>query len=335
VGFVEFGGCEPFLGGTNLATDPPPAVRLFRKLEEAHKWRRLISIFHLCEPLFRYDLRLRASMNLDLPRQEYPSQFWNALAPHHALIEDNYFDLRSARRLMPHLLDPVLIVGAGQGLIVQALLEAGLSCDGVDLSSEMIRHAKLRRGLDLIEANACAMPFPDRKFGTVIYATGVIDFIEDEREIRAILNEGRRVLNDSGKMFVAFYRLGPIMEDFLKRTALLAGNMLAQRQSLQLYLLNPVQFVRWVARSARVGYVRALCLLGRVSAFSTMREKTMSLRMRKLFRQMDDPHSLIEASPEKQPYRNECEIQNLFKHLALQVKRVEASDSCFVWQILP
>ena len=55
------------------------------------------------------------------------SDFWNALAPFHAEIEDTNFDLASVRRLLSEVESPVLIVGAGQGLIVEELRNLGMS----------------------------------------------------------------------------------------------------------------------------------------------------------------------------------------------------------------
>jgi predicted TPR repeat methyltransferase len=77
------------------------------------------------------------------------SKFWDALSPYHAAIEDNYLDLASLRRIMREVRSPVLVVGAGQGLLVAELQSRAFQCEGVDFSSEMIRHAKDRRGLDL------------------------------------------------------------------------------------------------------------------------------------------------------------------------------------------
>ena len=59
---------------------------------------------------------------------------------------------------MRDVLSPVLVVGAGQELLVAELQAKGFKCDGVDLSSEMIKHARSRRGLDLIQADASALP---------------------------------------------------------------------------------------------------------------------------------------------------------------------------------
>ena len=72
------------------------------------------------------------------------SGYWDALAPHHSSLENNYFDLPSLRRIVHDIHQPVLVVGAGHGLIVAELRKRGLRADGVDLSSEMIRYAKTR-----------------------------------------------------------------------------------------------------------------------------------------------------------------------------------------------
>src|SRR5580692_11705069 len=103
-----------------------------------------------------------------------PSNLWDAMAPHHSKIENSYLDLPSIRRIIHDIHQPALVVGAGQGLIVAELLRMGIQCDGVDLSAEMIRCAKIRRGLDLVQANACALPFENGTYRTIIYATGVI-----------------------------------------------------------------------------------------------------------------------------------------------------------------
>ena len=113
----------------------------------------------------------------------YCTDFWNVLAQFHAEIEDTNFDLASVRRLLPELQSPVLVVGAGQGLIVEELRKRGFECDGVDLSPEMIRQARLRRGISLVQADAKAMPFSTASYATIIYATGVIDFTAEDVEI--------------------------------------------------------------------------------------------------------------------------------------------------------
>ena len=261
------------------------------------------------------------------------SDYWDALAPYHSSLENNYLDLRSLRRIVHDLHQPVLVVGAGQGLIVAELRKNGFRVDGVDLSSEMIRYAKTRRGLQLVQADARALPFGERTYETIIYATGVVDFIEDEEQIGVIMNEARRIVNRSGKIFVAFYKMSTASEGFLARLGLLRNNVLSLREALELHRLNPVQTIAWVAKKAEAGYVRAGILSLRAWALSTMQEKTAALHMQRIFRAMNQAHSVIDAAPERQPYRNEPEIRNLFKHLAIPLKKLEASDSCYIVQI--
>ena len=261
------------------------------------------------------------------------SDYWDALAPHHSSIENNYLDLPSIRRIIHDIHQSVLVVGAGQGLIVAELRKNGVQTDGVDLSYEMIRHAKTRRGLTFVQADAGALPFGDGTYETIIYATGVVDFIGDEEQISVIMNEARRLINHSGNIFVAFYRFSAASEDFLARLGLLRNHVLSFRETLELYRLNPVQTIAWVAKKAETGYFRAWILSLRSFALSTMQEKIAAFNMQRIFRKMDHADSMINAAPEKQPYRNEPEIRNLFKRLTIPIRRLDASDSCFIVQI--
>jgi len=261
------------------------------------------------------------------------SDFWDALAPHHSSIENNYLDLPSLRRIVHDIRQPVLVVGAGQGLIVAELRKSGFRSDGVDLSSEMIRYAQTRRGLKFVQADAKALPFGEETYETIIYASGIVDFIGDEGQIRVIVNEARRIINRSGNIFVAFYRFSAASEDFLARLGLLRNNVLSVRESMEIYCLNPVQTIAWVAKKAEAGYFRAGILSLRSWALSTMQEKTVAFNMQRIFSKMDYANSLINAAPERQPYRNEPEIRNLFKRLAIPLKKLEASSSCYIVQI--
>ena len=128
------------------------------------------------------------------------SSYWDTLAPHHWRLEDNYLNVSSVRLILGDIRQPVMVVGAGQGLIVEELRRQGLRCDGIDLSAEMMEYARLRRGLTLVRANATAMPFVDGTYETVIVATGVIDFMADVQQIETILREVR-IPTDSDHRF--------------------------------------------------------------------------------------------------------------------------------------
>ena len=255
------------------------------------------------------------------------------MAPHHAAIENSYFDLASLRRILHDIHPPVLVVGAGQGLVVAELRKHGFQCDGVDLSAKMIEYARRRRGLTLIQADARAMPFGDGAYATIIYATGVVDFMSGDEEIRAIMNEARRVVDHSGNIFVAFYRFSAATEDFLVRLGLLRNHVLCHRESLELYRLRPVQAIAWVAKKAKVGHWRAAVLAFRSWALSTVQEKQNAFKMQRIFAKREDADSLIKAAPEKQSYRNEAEIRNLFQRLAIPVKHFGTFSSCHIVQL--
>jgi SAM-dependent methyltransferase len=269
----------------------------------------------------------------ELREMKPASNFWDAMAPHHAKIENNYLDLRSIRRIVRDIREPVLIVGAGQGLIVEELIKNGLKVDGLDLSPEMIRFARARRGLDFVHADARAMPFGAGTYQTIIYATGVIDFMGDDEVIDIILREARRVVNPSGTIFVAFYQFSPGLQDFMIRLGLLRGNFLNLRETLEIYRLNGVQTIAWVAKRAGVGYLRAAMLALRSALRSTMRENRAGFQMQRIFRNLNHASSLINSAPEKQPYRNEQEIKNLFERLGIKIKKTNATGSCFMVEV--
>lgn len=261
------------------------------------------------------------------------SDFWDALASHHFAFENSYLDLPSLRRIQHEIRPPVLVVGAGQGLIVAAIQAQGLQCDGVDLSAEMIRYAQLRRRLTLIHADARALPFGHGAYKTIIYATGVIDFMSDEEEIRGILNEGRRIAEDSGNIFVTFCRFSAATEDLVIRLGLLRNSVLRFRDLMEIYRLTPVQTMSWVAKRSKVTYFGALMLMLRAWAFSSWQEKRNAIHMRKVFGKANHADALVQATPENQTYRNEVEIRNLFARLAIPIRQLRSSSSCHLVRI--
>lgn len=258
------------------------------------------------------------------------SRFWDALAAHHAAIEDNYLDLASLRCIMSDVRSPVLVIGAGQGLLVAELQAKGFQCDGVDFCPEMIKYARSRRGLDLIQADASALPLGDATYETIVYATGVIDFNADEEAIRKMLSEGRRVAKPGGRIFVAFYRMSPALEHFLQRLGLLNNHVLRHRECIKTYLLTTAQMLRWLGQRARTGRLGAVALMLRLAMSGTLREKATSLKMKRIVRGMKNPQAFIQAAPETQPYRNEQEIRSLFVRLAIPMRKLRTLATCWI-----
>jgi SAM-dependent methyltransferase len=89
----------------------------------------------------------------------------------------------------------LLDVGCGTGWHTIAFREHGWSVTGVDVSADMLRLAR-KRGLDVVEADASALPFDDESFDAVVSLwthTDVDDF-------GALLAEAVRVLRRGGPL---------------------------------------------------------------------------------------------------------------------------------------
>ncbi len=114
------------------------------------------------------------------------------------------------------------------------------------------------------------------------------------------------------------------------RVGLLNNHVMALRQSLELYLLNPAQMIAWIGKRAGVGPLRAVMVLLRESGLSSLQEKRMILRMQKLFRRLHDPRSVIDAAQEKQPCRNKAEIRNLLERLAIPIVQFRTFPGCYI-----
>src|SRR2546426_11782617 len=87
----------------------------------------------------------------------------------------------------------LLDVGCGTGAQTAAFAERGWSVTGVDVSAAMLRLAR-SRGLEVVQADASELPFPDGSFDTVVSMwthTDVDDF-------RAVVSEVARVLDRDG-----------------------------------------------------------------------------------------------------------------------------------------
>ena len=261
------------------------------------------------------------------------SSYWDALAPHHWRIENNYLDVSSLRRIIADIRQPVLIIGAGQGLIVEELRRLGLRCDGIDLSARMLEYAKSRRSLTLVRANATSLPFVDGSYETLILATGVVDFMADLRDIETVMREASRIVSGTGKIFVAFYRFSAAQKRFLTSLGLLREDTLHMRSALTLHRYGFGAMVAWVAKMAGISTLQAVRLCIGTGLGSTKQERAAALAMRRLIAQSGDPDAFIEAAPETQPYRDKSAIARLLDSLSIRIDDWQASRSCHLVRV--
>jgi len=139
----------------------------------------------------------------DAAARKMQQQFWDNKAA-------DWDGRRNAQGLQPHhiermapwLTDPVLLVGAGRGMILQALRAAGYAASGVDWSANMVAEAQRDGIIGLDRGDAGQLPHDNQSLATVIISTGVLlpTHTRDRRE--AYLGEARRILMPTGRLIL-------------------------------------------------------------------------------------------------------------------------------------
>lgn len=136
-----------------------------------------------------------------------PSQSqWEAVALVWEMLERHGLHESHLLRLQDWLKSPALVVGAGQGLLMEALGVIGLeSVEGLDFSSAMAAAAWQRRRQPVTVGDATNMPFEDRRFASIVCATGVLN-PHDAAQMERVREEMLRVTAAGGTWLVALFR---------------------------------------------------------------------------------------------------------------------------------
>jgi SAM-dependent methyltransferase len=263
------------------------------------------------------------------------SRFWNVWAPYWSHIEDNYLDLESLDRLSSIIQSPVLVVGAGQGLLVEHLGKKGLAVHGVDLDPLMIEYARKRRGLRMILADGTRLPLAGESSRTTIVATGVVDLMDDEHLIRSIITDAVRVTRADGAVLVAFYRLNPGAERLFRSAGLITDeDRLLQKIVYEMATMSVPELIATVSRLSGVGSLRALLMLARFPLTLPARERRMARSLtrmlKKATRDLGSPDPLLDSAIEEVPFRSKESIEKLFSRLDLPLHEMHMFDTCHV-----
>lgn len=266
--------------------------------------------------------------------------FWQSTAPYWSYYEDNFLDLDSIRGLLPEIAAPVLVVGAGQGLLVEELQNNALEVDGVDTAPYMIEYAKERRNVDVIQADGKRLPFGDGAYATSIIATGVIDFMDDEAQIASIMSEVFRVTDEAGGVLVAFYRFHSKVEELCTFLRLIhPDGILNYRDTMKFFYLRPLALISAVSRMANVGFFKALMTMVKVQLLLPKKEKEAAKNMKKVFRlaerDLGSIDKYFDSAPERLPYRDEKKIRTLFSDIGIRIEKFINFDTCCVVKLLP
>jgi ubiquinone/menaquinone biosynthesis C-methylase UbiE len=97
----------------------------------------------------------------------------------------------------------VLSVGCGSGELERDLARIGFTVVGIDISHVMLKTAASRGLRQLVEADACSLPFAGASFDAVLFPESIGYF-----ELKDVMPEARRVLRKSGRLLITAYPPG-------------------------------------------------------------------------------------------------------------------------------
>jgi ABC-2 type transport system ATP-binding protein len=265
-------------------------------------------------------------------------KWWRAWAPFWEHLENTHFAIREIEMVLPGLSDPILIVGAGQGLIVEHLRKKGYRADGVDLEREMIIAAKKRRSLDFIRADALALPFRTGSYQTVVIASGVVDYIDDDDVAIRIIEEAKRLVAPFGNLITAFYQLNPIVEKVYKKMGVVVedqGYYLGRIfKILSLLRENPLKCVKpisgWTKKSYPIAFLYWTKLGLTLPKELKEEQNKVDAAVDAALKQGVSKDALFGSVPKLVPYRKIPEAESLLDKAGFPVYRFELTDECLV-----
>jgi len=107
--------------------------------------------------------------------------------------------------MAPWLAAPVLLIGAGRGLMLLALRAAGYAATGVDWSAGMVAEAQRAGVAGLSHGDAYHLANASRSVASVIFSTGVLLPTHSEARRNAYLGEAYRVLVPGGHLVLCLW----------------------------------------------------------------------------------------------------------------------------------
>ena len=266
-------------------------------------------------------------------------EYFDLWAPYWSDREDTFLAKESVETLSSLLKSPLLLVGAGLGLIMEKLMEKGLQVDGIELSPQMVKYAKEVRGLELIHGDAREMPIKDNTYESSLIATGVIDVMDDLKGIEKIIQEVHRVTVDKGPIYAAFYQWHPIVHEFVKTFKYLSDDGKWHfRESHELWILKSSEVLSILRkRKPDLSFLRTFLFSLKTLLLLPNKEKQEMKDFQRSWKRacetMEDPRKLIESAPEIIPYRDENAIKRLFDKLNMQILNLLTFPSCKVVRI--
>ncbi len=268
-------------------------------------------------------------------------KWWETWAPVWELMENRHMDTEIIENNINEILNPVLIIGAGQGLIVKYLRDKGYIADGIDIEEEMIKYAKMRHHIDIIKADASKLPFNDNSYKTVIISSGVVDYIEDEKLIKKIINEALRITKPNGNIFIAFYQLNNTIEKLYKNIGVIDSNnnlfikrMFEIEKLVKINVFKPLELIQKWTNKNMYYLLFYWGILGLTFPKELKEDKKKIDSIFEKAKKMNiNPQLLYDYIPEKTPYRTYQQIKDLFNRLGVEYESANRYTDCSLVKI--
>jgi ubiquinone/menaquinone biosynthesis C-methylase UbiE len=144
------------------------------------------------------------------PTPDFWDKHWNSrnLKEDIERSKEDRFVLKILDKYVPDKKGKILEGGCGRGHVVYCMQTHGYECVGVDFAAETIKKIKeVMPELNVRVADVRDLPFPDNYF-TAYWSFGVIEHFWDG--YHDVLREMKRVLTNSGYVFLTFPYISPL-----------------------------------------------------------------------------------------------------------------------------
>ncbi len=268
------------------------------------------------------------------------SNWWRTWAPVWEHMEERHMGTETIKHIYNQIFNPVLIIGAGQGVLVKYLADNGFIVDSIDLDEEMIKYAKKRHGINIIKADARNLPFDNNSYKTVIISSGVVDYIGDENIIEKIINEAYRVTGVNGNLFVSFYMETESLEKIYKNLGVITKEnkiyqkrlfLIDEKVNNSFFKLSPLPMImKWTGKNffstfylwTKIGLTHPRELFDEKDSINYILDYAKKKGI--------DQQALISSIPDEVPYRDFNAVKELLNGLKLKYAVINRFNECAV-----